>query len=121
MPSLPRTGRVLAVALALIPLLVLSQGTASAATELNAQQETHLLTTMSNSPAKSLKYLPGMTDESISKVLAFREGGKKFTSVKQFKEVSGITAAQWEQLAKRYSGILADRREPERAPAAGRP
>jgi len=81
----------LAMVLLLLPF---GPGVAAAATPtLNKSQTAVLLGAMNRADEKSIEKLPGMTPGAASKVVAFRQGGKTFTSIDQVREVSGLDAA----------------------------
>jgi hypothetical protein len=91
---------ILFVALSAGPSVV----TARAATLKPAQADL-LLHGLSTGDEKFLKNLPGMTPEAAAKILEFRKTGKSFSSLPQAREVSGLSAEQFNKLQDHYARL----------------
>ncbi len=94
----------LALALSLFVLAFASAAAqAAAATDAaTPQMERRLLGSMSKLPEDAIQQLPGMTGEAVAKVMKFRKGGGAFTSIAQFRSVSGLTDEQYSQVVAHY-------------------
>ncbi len=95
----------LALALAfLVPAFATAAAQAPTAQEATKPSaERRLLGGMSRLPEDEIMRLPGMTGESVAKVMKFRQGGGTFTSIAQFRTVSGLTDEQYSLLVTNFN------------------
>lgn len=97
-----RGARWLATGCALAAAVALAWPAGAAEEGLRPWMQRRFLTSMSTMPQDSLVGLPGMTSEAVTKIMKFREGGKEFSSVPEFRKVSGLTDAQFASLSAHF-------------------
>src|SRR5258706_3909098 len=100
MPTRRRWSRIALLAALGAALIVLGATAARTADEGWSPARTiQFLNSMMTLPKTPLERIKGMTPDAVKKVLAFREGGKPFASLDEFKQVSGVTPQQFAQIA----------------------
>jgi len=69
---------------------------------LKANESAAFLLAMSTSDEKVLKSLPGMPPDAATRILAYRKGGKSFSSLSQVREVLGLSSEEFDGVLKRF-------------------
>ncbi len=121
MTRLVRSGRALGLSLLAGALIAASSPAASAPEASKPNVEKRLLANMSKAAETYLLALPGMTEASVAKVMEYRKGGGTFTSIEQFRSVSGIKDEEFSRLKAYYSRPGPERDETTGAPAGKAP
>ncbi len=84
----------------LMALAALASSTVSARiVTLNQPGTKRFLTRASTFPEQSLKEIKGVTAAAVDKIMAFRAQGKGFSSIVEFRRISGVSDAEFEALA----------------------